>query len=107
MAIFADDFQDMMPARITVQSIVSRGVKGAAVYSSPNTYQARINTKTQNVINAAGQLVVARGCAWLDTVDPITVNDRVIFPDASEPVILVVNVDEDENGPAVTKLYFQ
>jgi hypothetical protein len=107
MAIFADDFLDLMPATITVQTILDRDFDGPAVYASPAEYRARINTKTQNVINAAGQLVVARGCAWLDTVDPISINDRVIFPDGSEPKILVVNVDEDETGPAVTKLYFQ
>lgn len=107
MAIFADEFTDMMPSVITVQTILDRAYDGAAVYGSPADYTARINYKTQNVINAAGQVVVARGCAWLDTVEPITVNDRVIFPDGTEPNILAVDVGEDENGPAFTKLYFQ
>lgn len=107
MAIFADEFLDMMPAIITVQTIIDRTYDGQPIYSSPNDYRARIDNETKNVINAAGQLVVARGCAWLDTVDPITVNDRVIFPGGEEPNLLVVNVNPDENGPAYTKLYFQ
>src|SRR4051812_45709217 len=107
MAIFADEFTDMMPAVITVQTIVDRAYDGPAVYSSPADYAARINNTTQNVINAAGQLVVARGCAWLDTVEPITVNDRIIFPGGEEPNILRVDVGSDENGPAFTKVYFQ
>ena len=107
MAIFADEFLDMMPALITVQTIVDRDYAGTPVYASPVEYRSRIDNETKNVINAAGQLVVARGCAWLDTVDPITVNDRVIFPGGEEPNILVVNVNSDETGPAYTKLYFQ
>jgi hypothetical protein len=107
MAIFGDEFQDMMPARVTVQIILSRSNKGVPVYGSPQVYIARINTQTRNIIGADGQQVVARGCCWLDTVDPITVNDRVTFPDGSLPILLVVNVEEDENGPAFTKLFFQ
>lgn len=107
MAIFADLFVDMMPAVISVEALLSRAYDGPATYGPVADYQARINNTTQNVINAAGNLVVARGCAWLDTVEPITVNDRIIFPGGEEPNILRVDVGSDENGPAFTKLYFQ
>ncbi len=107
MAIFADLFTDMMPSIITVQTIVDRAYDGPAVYSSPADYQARINNTTQNVIDSTGKLVVARGCAWLDTVEPISVNDRIIFPGGEEPNILRVDKGSDETGDCFTKLYFQ
>jgi len=107
MAIFADLFVDMMSSNITVQTFISRSDEGVASYSSPQTYLSHIANKTQNVIAANGQTVVARGQAWLDTVDPISVNDLVTFPDGSVPVILAVDVASDETGPAVTRLTFQ
>lgn len=107
MSIFADEFRDMMPAIITVQTIIDRGYDGTPVYGSPNDYQARITYKTENVVGHDGSIVVARGWAWLDTVDPITVNDRVVFPSGEEPNIINVYLLEDETGPAYVKLAFQ
>lgn len=107
MSIFADEFTDMMPATITVQTLLARLADGTPIYSSPHSYAARINNKVQNIIGKDGQQVVVSGVAWLDTVDRITVNDRVIFPGGAEPIIQAVNLNEDENGPCYTALYFQ
>lgn len=107
MAIFADDFLDMMTQEITVQPFQRRTDEGVAIYGSPQTYACRINFKTQNVLGPMNQLVAVRGQAWLDTVDPISANDRVIFPDGSEPQLLNVNQESDEVGPAYTAFYFQ
>lgn len=107
MAIFADEFRDMMAAVVTVQAIVDRAYDNAPVYGSPQSYQARITYKTENVVAHDGAIVVARGWAWLDTVEPISVNDLVTFPNGEQPNVLNVNLLEDETGPAYTKLYFQ
>jgi hypothetical protein len=107
MGIFADAFQDMMPATVTVQSMVGRADDGTPVYSSPNTYQARVSFKTRNTIGKDGQTVVARGRAWLDTVDRITVNDLITLDDGSNPIVLNVSQIADETGPAYTALDFQ
>jgi hypothetical protein len=105
--IFADDFVDMMTQQIIVQTFISRSDEGVASYASPQTYQCRINFKTKNIFTGPGQMVTARGTAWLDTVDPISTNDRIIFPDGTEPKILEVNQESDEVGPAFTSLLFQ
>ena len=107
MPIFADDFTDMMTQTITVQAFISRTDEGVASFSSPQSYAARINYKTRNMIGADGQMVTIRGQAWLDTVDAISVNDRVIFPDGTEPKLLQVDQISDENGPAYTSFLFQ
>ncbi len=108
MSIFADEFTDFMQDTVTIQRIVGRTDDGKPSYSSPVTYKARIDNKTRNVIGNDGQTVVARGRAWLDTVDEITVNDSVVFNGAGKPVVILnVNQVPDETGPAYTALDFQ
>lgn len=107
MSIFADDFADMMAATVTVERITGRDTYGKATYGAATTYIARVNNVQRNVIGPEGQMVVARGRAWLDTVDTITVNDRVTFADGSHPKLLNVNQVPDENGPAYTSFDFQ
>lgn len=107
MGIFADLFTDLMPATVTVERITGRSYDGKATYGAPSTYVARVNNVTRNVIGADGQLVVASGIAWLDTVAPFTVNDRVTFADGTQPVLLRVDQVPDETGPAYTSFSFQ
>ena len=107
MGIFADLFVDMMPATITVERITGRDKYNKPTYGAAASYPARINNVQKNVIGPDGQMVVARGRAWLDTVDPFTVNDRVTFPDGSHPKLLNVNQVPDEKGPAYTSFDFQ
>lgn len=107
MAIFADEFTDMMAATLTVETFLGRTDRGEPLYATAATYQCRINYDTHNVIGPNNQLVVARGVAWLDTVNPIAVDDRVTFSDGTQPIILVSIIETDEDGPAYTRLDFQ
>jgi hypothetical protein len=107
MSIFADDFVDMMADTITVERMTGRADDGVPTYAAPVSYRARVNYKTHNVLNAQNQLITARGMMWLDTVDSITVDDRITLPDGSRPVILFSNLNTDETGPAYTRVDFQ
>lgn len=107
MGIFADLFTDLMATTVTVELIGARTYEGKATYGAPATYTARVNNYQHNVIGSDGQMVVARGRAWLDTVDPFTVNDRVTLADGSHPVLLNVNQVPDEAGPCYTSFDFQ
>jgi len=107
VSIFADEFTDMMTQTITVQPFIGRNDENVPSYGPAKTYLCRINFKTQNILGPANQFVQVRGQAWLDTVDPISTNDRVIFPDGSEPQLMDVNQESDEVGPAYTSFYFQ
>lgn len=107
MSIFADLFVDMMPDTLTVEAFLGRDTYGAATYGPARTYTARVNNVQRNVLNAQGQMVVAKGRAWLDTVDTITVNDRVTLDDGTQPVLLNMNQVPDETGPAYTSFDFQ
>lgn len=100
------DWLDLMPQTVTVQRVLGLDSQGAQILSSPNTYQARINNQTRMVRQANGDEVVARGRAWLATVDPITTRDKVILDDGTVPLILVVNVVPDEDGPLYTSIDF-
>lgn len=108
MGIFADLFTDLMPTTVTVELITGRDYQGKATYGPPSDpYPARVNNVQRNVIGPDGQLVVARGRAWIDTVAPFTVNDRVTLADGSQPILLNVNQVPDENGPAYTSIDLQ
>lgn len=107
MGIFADLFTDMMPTTVTVELILTRDYQGKATYGTAKSYVARVNNYQHNAIGPDGQEVVARGRAWLDTVDPFSVNDRVTFADGSQAILLNVNQVPDETGPAYTSFDFQ
>lgn len=105
---FADNFQDMMIDAVTVQRLVGRSDDGQPQWSSPRTYDhCRINYETHNVVGKDNQIVTASGVVWMDCIDPIDVDDKIIFPDGTEPTILKVAAGSDETGPAYTKLTFQ
>lgn len=107
MSIFADLFVDMMATTVTVERIASRDTYGKVTYGAATSYVARVSLVQRNVIGPEGQMVVAKGRAWLDTVDPFTVNDRVTLADGSIPILLAVDLVDDENGPAYTSFDFQ
>lgn len=108
MAIFADEFRDMMSGTITVQTLIGRGDDGAPVYATPVSYKALIENNVRSTIGKDGQIVAAKGRVYIDTVDPIGANDLVTFDDSQVPVVILnVNVLSDESGPAVTLLDFQ
>ena len=107
MSFFAEEFLDMLVDTITVQQLVSRADDGTPQYSSPRSYPARINYDTHNVVGPNNQLVTANGVAWLACIDTIRVDDRITFPNGSTPIILKVNLESDEDGPAYTRLDFQ
>lgn len=101
-----NDWLDLMPAVVTVQSFISRNADGAPQYGSPVSYRARVSNKNQLIRDASGEQVVARGVAWLATVDPLTVYDSYTLPDGTTPKILAVDQTPDEKGPLFTKVYF-
>lgn len=108
MGIFADLFTDLMPSTVTVERITGRDTYGQPTFGTAlGPFQARVNNVQRNVIGPSGQMVVAKGRAWLDTVEPFTVNDRVTLADGSQPTLLNVNQVPDENGPAYTSFDFQ
>lgn len=107
MSIFADDFRDLMTQQVSVRTFTGRTDEGVPVYSATNTYLCRVNLQMKNIIGKDGQMVTARGTAWLDTASPISTNDEVTLPDGSIAVLLLVNQESDENGPAYTGLIFQ
>lgn len=107
MTFFAQEFLDMLGDKIQIAALLKRDSYGQPTYGPIRTYPGRINYETRNVLGKDNQIVQARGVAWLACVDPVGADDRIIFPDGTEPTILMVAAGSDENGPAYTKLYFQ
>lgn len=100
------DWLDMMPATVSVARFQSRDAYGAPTFAAAVNYRARVDFRTRLVRGPNAEMVVARGRAWLATVDAITAEDRVTLPDGSVPIILQVNQVPDEAGPLYTSLDF-
>lgn len=100
------DWLDLMPATVTVQPFVSRNADGVPTFSPAVAYRARVSNKQQLVRDMAGDMVVARGVAWLATTDALTVYDRYTLADGSTPKILSVDSTPDEKGTLFIKVYF-
>ena len=100
------DWADLMPAEVTVQSFISRTSYGVASYGSPVTYQARVQFTNRLIRISESEQAVARGKVWLATTDAITVQDKILLPDGTTPLILTAQVIEDEKGPLYTQLFF-
>lgn len=98
------DWLDLMPATVKIERLTGRDRAGGPSYGPPSTYRARVNFKSHFVRGANGELVSARGTAWLATVDPITVRDRITLSDGTTPPMLVVNQESDESAPLYTRI---
>lgn len=93
-----NDFLPLMPLTIKVEPFLSRDKYGVAQYDEPVYYQARVNYKSNFIRGKDGEVVPSRGQMWVGTAELITVKDRLILPDGSEPQLLDVNGETDENG---------
>lgn len=100
------DWLDLMPAKVTASPYLGANSYGQPSYGPAVTYQARVTYRNRRITNAAGEEVVARGEAWLATIDPITPKSKVQLDNGSFPLILSVDQVADETGPLFTKLYF-
>lgn len=108
MAIFADDFRDMMRQTVKVEPFLVRDQYNAPTYGAAKFYIARVNDTRKNIIGPDGQLIAIRGIAWLDTADPLSVDDRVTLPDGTRAKLVEVNAAPDETGgTAITRFMFQ
>lgn len=102
-----EDWSDLMPGTVTVQTFVSRDSYGGASYASPATYDCRVNYKHHDIRRPDGQVVTARGMIWIATSDQIGVDDKVTLPDSTVPEILDSASITDETGAILyTRLDF-
>ena len=100
------DWLDLMPDTVVVQSFAGRDQYGVGSYGSPNGFEARVTYRNRSVTTASGEEVVARGEAWLATVEHITPQDKITLSDGTNPLILSVDRISDETGPLYTKIFF-
>lgn len=101
-----NDFLDLMPTTFKVYAFLGRDTYGAATFSTSfNSYRGHKNDRQHFIRAATGEQVVSSGEIWLATADTIAVNDKVVLPDGSTPLILAVNGADDETGGTLfTKL---
>ena len=107
MTTTIDEWLDLMPAEVVVETYISSDSYAKPVFATPsNTYRARVVYKTRRMLSPSGEVIVSRGIVWLATVDPVSDKDRITLPDGTQPLILNVDQVPDENGPLYTRLDF-
>lgn len=96
---------------LTVERLLGRADDGTPSYGGSTTYTCHMEFKTKNTLgrlSMGGQVAGFRGRAWVNTLDPISVDDRVTLDDGTQPIILQVTIPTDQLGPPIyTLLEFQ
>ncbi len=108
MSTFLADLTDLMPFTVIRRRVLSRDVYGKPNAFAPDqSIQCRISFKVQRVMDANGEVVIARGAVWLaEKVTDLTADDIIQFPDGSQPSIVSWDIFADETGFIATKIYF-
>lgn len=106
--VYANDFSDMMNAKLTLAPFVSRDVYGVPTFGTAVQYNCRRFKKNKLVRNASGQEVTSTAQVWILGNPTVTAQDQIILlSDGSKPIILSVDSPDDETGTvAFTKVYF-
>lgn len=95
-----NDWADMCPHTITVESFTGTDTYGNYSYGSPTTYKARVQGKTQLVTTVTGEETVSHMTIYVGT-SVIGPRDRITLPSPFSPTvpnILDVQYVSDESG---------
>jgi len=92
------EFLDLMPLTIQVSHLASVNSYNEATYSSPVEYRARLEPTRRFLRGPEGteQLVSAR--LIVDAQGELVESDRVTLPDGTQPLVVSVTTEYDENG---------
>ena len=102
-----NDFRDMMGESVTHLPLSSRDSYGKPTHGSGTVFSARVSRKKVKVRDAQGEEINADGVVWLLGTPNVLVTDQIQLPDATKPVIVVVERPSDESGVHHTKVYFR
>lgn len=104
---FENEFTDLMPDTITVNSYTGADKYGNPTYStSSNTYSARVVDKQKLVRADNGEEQVAKTTVYVASTGSIDPNDKITLPDNSTPPVLSVDAFPDEDGTHHIAIYF-
>lgn len=104
------EWLDMMNDEVTVYPFTGRSASAKPTYSATGTtYPAYIELMNRLVVDKMGHTVTARGRVFLGTEVVIGTEDKIVIPSEyhpTDPPIISVNVQNDENGNHHTVVYF-
>lgn len=92
------DWLDLMPLTVQIAPYLGRTSYGVASYGPAVGYRARVNYEQHYVRDKSGATVVSTGVAWIANTSEIDVDDRIILPDGSTPIVLKAGAETDETG---------
>jgi len=97
-----NEWADFMPQTVVVEPWVSyKGGGSGSNYGTAVSYGCRIEMKNHLVVDRSGKTVTAKGRVFLLSADILDIRDRVTLPVGYvplQPILLDVNINDDENG---------
>lgn len=100
-------FLEIMPTPITIAPFQKRDLYGVSTWGNPVSYSCHVQYKQRVFVDAGGKQRTARGRAYLPGVYPVSTDDQITLDDGSQPVILNVETQYDDQGPHHTVVHFE
>lgn len=101
------DFREMLPHTVSVSTVATLGVGGAASFStSVTSYRARVTNINRQVFDSQGQVQMAAYEAWVASTGVLAVTSKYTLPDGATPPVLRVEVFPDDDGYHNTHILF-
>lgn len=97
---FERDFLSMMPDTITVSTVATLGVGGAATFSTASTsFRCRVVPKNLFVHDSRGQGAAVAYEVWVaSTSAKLAPSSKYTLPDGSTPPVVTVDRFPDQQG---------
>lgn len=93
------DFIPLLRDPVQVERLIGRDRYTQPLYSPAQEYNGWVEINNRAVRTLDGVTVVAYADIVVDTVDPISTQDRVTLPDGRTPRVLQATLIKDERGP--------
>lgn len=102
------DFLEMMPSTVTIFPKTATDAYGKFSFSATGTaVRCRIQPSTSVVKTMDNREVVARGTIIFYGTPTITTDSRIVLPDNTSPLILTVQVHNDDTGSHHTTVTYE
>lgn len=100
-------FLDLMPSTVTIYPQSARSAYGQQTWSATGT-SVRCRIQQTGIVShdQNGRQVIEDGKIIFYGTPTISLNSKIVLPDGSTPVLLTINVHNDEDGTNHTSVSY-
>lgn len=94
------EFDDLMPHRISVAAMTGTNEYGRKTYASPAaTYSCLFDDTKELTRNDQGEFLTVSRVAYINSLgNPLTEDDKFVFPDGTSRPVVRIQTHYDEDG---------